>query len=124
MVRERLGLTQKELAIALDIDPSAVSRMENYTKQLDCYTLRQLKLKFDVDINWMLIGDEIKTERKCENHIYPVLQDLQIWLSELCEEEPERETWLKYELKDNLPLFNEWLKKRQAESETDNRRCA
>lgn len=53
------------------------------------------------------------------------LTELQEWLVEISEEEPERRSWFKMELKDKFPLFKEWLKKRdQATSQAAGRQAA
>ncbi|KJR98754.1 MAG: hypothetical protein VR65_19820 [Desulfobulbaceae bacterium BRH_c16a] len=117
-------LTQKDIALALDLDPAAVSRIEKNERQIDCYSFLKLREEFSVDINWLLTGEK-DTLQKCENHKFDFLADLQTWLEEICTEEPERQNWLKIELKDKLPLFNEWLKKRdQATAKAGDRRAA
>ena len=71
---------------------------------------------YSVDLNWLVAGHGSKyinhTESRGKNSNYSEIEELQEWLSEICEEEPDRRAWFRMELMDKLPLFSEWLKKR------------
>lgn len=84
------------------------------------------------DARILELEDEIKIlkSENCRlietlNYNFGCLTDLHEWCVEITKEDPEREVWLKLELTDKLPLFNEWLKKRdQAKAKTGDRRAA
>ena len=84
---------------------------------------------YDVNLNWLIAGRGAKylnqDEIKIKERDFPEIEELREWLSEVCEEEPDRKAWFRMELRDKLPLFAEWLKKRdKAEAEASNYKIA
>lgn len=55
--REKLGLTQQDFAKKLGVEQAAISKIENSRRQLDIGILRSLLEVFQIDINWLLLGD-------------------------------------------------------------------
>ena len=58
--REKLGLTQHDFAKNLGVEQAAISKIENGRRQLDIGLLRSLLEVFQIDINWLLLGDNTK----------------------------------------------------------------
>ena len=58
--REKLGLTQQDFAKKLGVEQAAISKIENSRRQLDIGILRSLLEVFQIDINWLLLGDGTK----------------------------------------------------------------
>lgn len=84
MLRENAGLTQKELAEALDIYYSpVVSMYESEKRVLPIDMLIKYSEKFDVSTDWILKGDSYKEyeddlERLVERIRYSKLKDVAI----------------------------------------------
>ena len=77
---------------------------------------------YDVNLNWLIAGRGSKDLNLAVSKVkisnFPEIEELQEWITEICREEPDRRAWFRMELKDKLPLFAEWLKKRhEAEAE-------
>ncbi|MDH4319148.1 MAG: hypothetical protein OEV64_12200 [Desulfobulbaceae bacterium] len=89
---------------------------------------------YKVNLNWLVAGigpkfmtasDGSRKNQAEQKRPLQILEDVQEWLLEICEEEPERKDWFKIELMDKVPNFKEWLKKRnEAETETNNFKIA
>lgn len=87
--------------------------------------------KYDVNLNWLVAGIGPKylgnhvEDKKVRSECFQEIAELQEWLADISREEPERRTWFKMELRDNFPLFKEWLKKReQASAKTGRQQAA
>ena len=57
-LRKKKGITQEQLAIALNISPQAVSKWETNTSQPDTQMLPLIAKYFDVSIDYLFYGDE------------------------------------------------------------------
>ncbi|MBR5219379.1 MAG: helix-turn-helix transcriptional regulator, partial [Clostridia bacterium] len=58
-LRKKKGVTQEELAHALNISPQAVSKWETNTSQPDTQTLPLIADYFDVSIDYLFYGKDI-----------------------------------------------------------------
>ena len=58
-LRKKKGITQEQLAIALNISPQAVSKWETNTSQPDTQMLPLIAKYFDVSIDYLFYGKEI-----------------------------------------------------------------
>lgn len=94
-------------------------------------TLNNICNTYGVNLNWLIAGignkyltDQVQ-EKKVHSDCFQEVAELQEWLTEISKEDPDRRVWFKMELKDNFPLFKEWLKKRdQTDTEISNYRAA
>ena len=57
-LRKKKGITQEQLAIALNISPQAVSKWETNTSQPDTQMLPLIAKYFEVSIDYLFYGDE------------------------------------------------------------------
>lgn len=57
-LRKKKGITQEQLAIALNISPQAVSKWETSTSQPDTQTLPLIAEYFEVSIDYLFYGEE------------------------------------------------------------------
>ena len=57
-LRRKKGITQEQLALALNISPQAVSKWETNTSQPDTQTLPLIAEYFEVSIDYLFYGDE------------------------------------------------------------------
>ena len=57
-LRKKKGITQEQLATALNISPQAVSKWETNTSQPDTQTLPLIAKYFEVSIDYLFYGDE------------------------------------------------------------------
>lgn len=55
-LRKKKGITQEQLATALNISPQAVSKWETNTSQPDTQTLPIIADYFGVSIDWLFYG--------------------------------------------------------------------
>ena len=58
-LRKQKGITQEQLALALNISPQAVSKWETSTSQPDTQTLPLIAEYFEVSIDYLFYGKEI-----------------------------------------------------------------
>ena len=58
ILRKKKGLTQEQLALALNVSPQAVSKWETNTCQPDTQTLPLIAEYFDVSIDYLFYGEE------------------------------------------------------------------
>ncbi len=58
-LRKKKGITQEQLAVALNISPQAVSKWETNTSQPDTQTLPLIAEFFDVSIDFLFYGQDI-----------------------------------------------------------------
>lgn len=93
--------------------------------------LLRIRDKLGVSIDWILTGQgkenvtDILEEKKVHSDCFQEVAELQEWLAEISEKDPDRRVWFKMELKDHFPLFKEWLKKRhQANPEVGKQQAA
>lgn len=110
-----------------------VGTFQNYIngRMPSCDALLNICETYGVNLNWLVagIGDKYLTdqvqEKKVPSDCFQEIAELQEWLAEISEEDPDRRAWFKMELKDNFPLFKEWLKKRdQTNTEVGNQQAA
>lgn len=58
-LRKKKGITQEQLAVALNISPQAVSKLETITSQPDTQTLPLIADYFGVSIDYLFYGQDI-----------------------------------------------------------------
>lgn len=66
-LRKKKGITQEQLATALNISPQAVSKWETNTSQPDTQTLPIIADYFGVSIDWLFYGQDISGNEIYEN---------------------------------------------------------
>lgn len=57
-LREWLGITQKEFAIAVGIDPQSHSKLERGRQAFSLPTIRSIAKTFDVSADWLMLAHE------------------------------------------------------------------
>ena len=57
-LRQKKGITQEQLAVALNISPQAVSKWETNTSQPDTQTLPLIAEYFETSIDYLFYGEE------------------------------------------------------------------
>lgn len=57
-LRERHGLKQKEFAVRLQLTQPTIVRYESGDRAPDAYILMRIARAYNVDLNWLLLGDE------------------------------------------------------------------
>ena len=57
-LRKKKGITQEQLAVALNISPQAVSKWETNTSQPDTQTLPLIAEYFETSIDYLFYGEE------------------------------------------------------------------
>ncbi|MDH4317118.1 MAG: helix-turn-helix domain-containing protein [Desulfobulbaceae bacterium] len=130
-VRSTLGHTQKQFADILECDQAAVSRFEKGQRQLDACALLALFEKCHLNINWLLSGEgdiwlnNAPGKKQGTSEASSELKEIEEWLSEEGEEDPDTWSWFRVQCKKKFPDFAEWLKKHdEAETETNNFKIA
>lgn len=69
-LRKKKGITQEQLAVALNISPQAVSKWETNTSQPDTQTLPLIAEYFETSIDYLFYGEEY-----AYNNIYNKIWD-------------------------------------------------
>ncbi|SHO45281.1 helix-turn-helix domain-containing protein [Desulfopila aestuarii] len=73
---------------------------------------------FGLLTEWILTGEgpkrlsDLGTEKA---YNFPILEDVNQWLSEVVVKEPYRREWFRASLEDAFPMFKEWMKRKRAE---------
>ena len=57
-LRKKKGITQEQLAVALNLSPQAVSKWETNTSQPDIQTLPLIAEYFETSIDYLFYGEE------------------------------------------------------------------
>ena len=68
-IREENNLTQKDLGDSLGVSAQAVSKWENGKNIPDIALLKEISDKYNIDINSLLDGENIKKEKKLDKKI-------------------------------------------------------
>ena len=107
----------KELGIVVGVTQQNVSarKQENLFPYGWAYLVGK---KFNLLTEWILTGEgpkRIMEPIKFNRHRFEFLEDLEDWLSEMVEKEPEREEWAKLCIFDALPAFKEWKKRKESD---------
>ena len=68
-LRKENNLTQKDLGDSLGVSAQAVSKWENGKNIPDIALLKEISDKYNIDINSLLDGENIKKEKKLDKRI-------------------------------------------------------
>ncbi len=71
-LRESLGYTQEKMAEVLEVSVTLYKKMEKGSYNISVKTLRRLKEKFNVSIDYIMFGEQISF-----NHIWMLMQSSQ-----------------------------------------------
>ena len=72
-IREENNLTQKDLGDSLGVSAQAVSKWENGKNIPDIALLKEISDKYNIDINSLLDGENIKKEKKIDKRILVIV---------------------------------------------------
>ncbi|MBQ8210825.1 MAG: helix-turn-helix transcriptional regulator [Clostridia bacterium] len=86
MLIEEKDITQKELALQLNIAPSTVSSYVQNTREPDFATLRLISKYFDVSLDYLLGGTDTVTSQQ-EDELLRVFRSLTAEEKEICIEQ-------------------------------------
>ena len=131
LVEEKSGGNRKAFAEHAGLKQATFNNYIKEGRPPTADALNNICNTYNVNLNWLVAGignkylnDEVE-EKTVYSDCFQEVSELQEWLAEISEEDPDRRAWFKMELKDNFPLFKEWLKKRdQANTEVGNQRAA
>ncbi|MCD4831745.1 MAG: helix-turn-helix domain-containing protein [Anaerohalosphaeraceae bacterium] len=116
-IRQDQGLILSKFANSLNTSHSYISEIENGKKSLSLNLILSLIAKYNVDINWLLIGEgSMYRQEKPLNSIDNIAdiprEQIKQWVDDFWKDSDEDErTWLRVEMKRKFPEFAEWLKK-------------
>ena len=128
LVGEIAGGNSKQFSVKAGVNQAT---FHNYLKgRAPCTeVLYNICCSYKINLNWLVAGlgpkyitdiPEPRRVPKVQEAKFQIVNDVQEWLAEICEEEPERKEWFKIELVDKIPNFKDWLKKRhEAEAEAN-----
>jgi len=85
VLRKKLKKNQKDMARALGISASALSRYERDRKQPDTYFLHQLRTKTGANLNWIVggIGGMIDPRPQPEDRVEKLAREIKDKLDEI-----------------------------------------
>jgi hypothetical protein len=72
--------------------------------------------KYNLLTEWILTGEgpkRLNDQAPELNYKFPILNEVEQWLSEVVVNEPQRRDWFTVSLEDSFPMFREWRKKRE-----------
>jgi len=67
-LRKQLGLSQHEFAKRIGITQGALSQLENQKSTLSLNTIFNISAEFDIDCNWLIMGDSNTIYRNTSEH--------------------------------------------------------
>lgn len=79
-IREREGLSQKDFARRLDINPVTMNRYEKGTQAPDVAALAKMRQVFGIDLNWLVCADDSHGGVEVPQTEIPVYDNRQVQL--------------------------------------------
>jgi len=131
-IRSSTGIeTQKDLAVALDLTPQAITEMKKKGKFPEKWAYK-LGNKYNLDAKWILEGTGkqiIKSTQRINNkRKFNILDEIEAWLDEITQKEPYRKEWFQAEVEDKFPAFKAWKEEKEkseaAKAYTSSRKVA
>lgn len=113
---------QTELANIVGVKQGAVSSRKKNDVWPEEWAYRIGK-RYNLLTEWILTGVGPKSVADIASgpqYKFPILSDVDEWLSEIVVNEPHRRDWFKGNLEDAFPMFKEWKKRKEEQKgETD-----
>ncbi len=85
--------------------------------------LLKIRETFGINLDWLLTGEgpkQIDDLKGPQKYNFPILENLDQWLTELVVNEPYRRDWFKGNLQDAFPMFKAWMKRREEQEGRNN----
>lgn len=86
----------------------------------------EIAQRYGLSTEWILTGKAENQShiKKVKTNRIEILEEIEEWLIEKVEEDPEREDWFKVELKKAFPEFKKWKEeKEESEAQKDTPTC-
>lgn len=111
-------LTLVQLSNIIGISHGSLSGLENDKSKPSAETLSNFCLHTDVDIKWLLTGENTnKLEEPSKSRKFRILDELEEWLSGEIKADPGREIWFEIQAKDSFTSFKAWKEEKEGKTE-------
>ena len=115
--RKKHGISGTELAKTLEISQGSLSEIETGKTKASFRTIENIVRKTEIDLLWLITGNETQTEISRPTQTPAFLDDLETWAREISGQDGLR--WLEKQLEECLPTWRMWREKKKAETEAD-----
>jgi len=111
-------LTLVQLSDLIGISHGSLSGLENNKSKPSAETLSNFCLHTDIDIEWLLTGEErTKSMVQLEDEPkggrkFDIINEVEEWLGEEVRRNPKKEIWFEIEMQESFSSFEEWKRKR------------
>lgn len=112
-------LTLVQLANLIKISHGSLSGLENNKSKPSAETLANFCLHTEINIEWLLTGKGNRERKEKKQEIrdfrgqFEILNDVEEWLTEEVERNPNRKIWFELHLLDSFQAFKDWREEKK-----------